>query len=405
YSQNGISFPPPNFGGLVTVALAGGTGDLSFAPNQYYTFVLTINSGNTIVHLTPNEVEVEGSAYFNGVFYAQADMKFIISQTQGCRDADNDGVCDDDDNCPSLANADQADNDGDGEGDACDDDDDNDGILDADELACGSDPMDANSTCEVCDGMDNDLDGNTDEGFDDTDADGIADCVDTCPLDPNNDADGDGVCGNVDNCPTIANADQADNDGDGDGDVCDDDDDNDGILDYCDSEPFIDNYTYSGFENLPASWICGKNNDKVLVCHGGNNPQTNCISGSAVQSHLNHGDYLGECTCEAENFNGEHVNANSSILRNSSIYSGPAAMELLPNPAGDQVNVHLHGLDQAATLTIYDQMGRMVLTQDIDASAHNLSIDLTNGRFGNGVYMVRIHTNDLNLVQRLVITK
>ena len=43
-----------------------------------------------------------------------------------------------------------------------------------------------------------------------------------------NDADGDGIADDQDNCPTVANADQADQDGDGIGDVCDPDRDGDG---------------------------------------------------------------------------------------------------------------------------------------------------------------------------------
>ena len=48
-------------------------------------------------------------------------------------DSDDDGILDDADNCPAVANEDQTDTDSDGEGDACDGDDDNDGVADADD--------------------------------------------------------------------------------------------------------------------------------------------------------------------------------------------------------------------------------------------------------------------------------
>lgn len=48
-------------------------------------------------------------------------------------DFDGDGVTDDKDNCPEIANPDQANNDKDELGDACDPDDDNDGIMDEDD--------------------------------------------------------------------------------------------------------------------------------------------------------------------------------------------------------------------------------------------------------------------------------
>ncbi|HEY5838013.1 MAG TPA: DNA/RNA non-specific endonuclease, partial [Pyrinomonadaceae bacterium] len=129
-------------------------------------------------------------------------------------DTDNDTVPDSSDNCPFVVNTDQANNDGDAQGDACDADDDNDGTLDTDEAACGSDPLNGASTCEVCDGIDNDLNEGVDEGFPNNDNDGLADCVDP-------DDDNDGVPDGDDNCPFVANADQADADQDGIGNVCD----------------------------------------------------------------------------------------------------------------------------------------------------------------------------------------
>src|SRR6185295_8072911 len=89
-----------------------------------------------------------------------------------CTDVDGDGLgCND--NCPTVANANQANADGDALGDACD----------------------------------------------------------TCPGDAQNDADNDGICagagfnppktGQNDNCPTVSNANQANGDSDPLGDACD----------------------------------------------------------------------------------------------------------------------------------------------------------------------------------------
>ena len=159
-------------------------------------------------------------------------------------DTDGDGVNDDVDNCPTIANADQADNDNDGLGDVCDDDDDNDTILDINDNC----PWTANT-----DQADTDNDGEGDMCDDDIDGDGVLNVDDNCPMTANtdqadldgdgigdvcdDDMDGDGVNNTSDNCLMTANTDQADNDNDGMGDVCDDDDDNDTIVDTSDNCP------------------------------------------------------------------------------------------------------------------------------------------------------------------------
>jgi hypothetical protein len=157
-----------------------------------------------------------------------------------CPDADGDGVCNDDDLCPAVADPDQADADGDSVGDACD--------------PCPADPDDTDEDGDGRCGAADNCPTVSNPGQQDADADGAGDACDPCPADPQNDTDGDGVCGDADNCPAAANPGQEDADGDGTGDACDacpadpeDDADGDGVCADVDNCPAVPN---AGQENL-----------------------------------------------------------------------------------------------------------------------------------------------------------
>ena len=85
-------------------------------------------------------------------------------------DMDRDGVGDSEDNCPAIANANQANNDRDTTGDACDDDNDNDGVADAMD-ACPAGSLNAASGADTATTADPDSDGckNSEDVDDDND--------------------------------------------------------------------------------------------------------------------------------------------------------------------------------------------------------------------------------------------
>ena len=138
-------------------------------------------------------------------------------------DTDADGIVDPEDNCPEIANEDQADLDDDGVGDVCDEDVDGDGILNgADNCLTIINPGQANLDGDVCDvdmdgdGVNNNIDNcslQTNASQADKDGDGLGNVCDP-------DIDGDGVLNVNDNCDYAVNPDQADEDGDGRGDAC-----------------------------------------------------------------------------------------------------------------------------------------------------------------------------------------
>lgn len=206
-------------------------------------------------------------------------------------DTDDDTWPDGIDNCPALANPDQADADLDGLGDGCDDDADDDGLVnDNDNCWLNANPgqldEDHDNTGDACDNCptlpnpgqgDADEDGTGDACDDDADNDTLTNAADNCWLVPNldqSDFDGDGlgdVCDpdadndNVnnasDNCWLLPNADQINTDGDEWGNACDTDDDNDDVLDDNDNCPLHANTDQADLNGNGVGDVCDPDAD------------------------------------------------------------------------------------------------------------------------------------------------
>jgi hypothetical protein len=164
-------------------------------------------------------------------------------------DLDSDGVENNRDNCPNVANVDQQDSDADGTGNMCDTDNDNDGVTN--DLDCAPFERDVYpGNTEVCNNIDDNCNDVVDTDADlSNDRDNCGACYNKCAensvctngLCEVIENDGDRILDAEDNCPLVWNLDQKDTDADGQGDACDLDDDNDKSLDVNDCLPLNPN--------------------------------------------------------------------------------------------------------------------------------------------------------------------
>ncbi len=100
-------------------------------------------------------------------------------------------------------------------------------------------------------------------------------------------------------------------------------------------------------------------NAKVTVCHrtgSTKNPcVTICVDQSAVQEHLNHGDYVGKCTndCKAPVTNAKQIEVVEEEI--------PFKLTAYPNPSSSQFTLLVEGdKNEKVEVLVYDMLARLV---------------------------------------------
>jgi hypothetical protein len=146
YARGGSSGGWPSLQMFVDGSPAGAPKEISSTSVQAYTFDLNVSAGTHTIGVNGDNVATGRNLFVDRLLFPDGGG----SQPT---DTDGDGVADSTDNCPAVANPNQADADGDGVGDACGapppPDTDGDGVLDAYDL-CPTQPGPAsNNGCPL----------------------------------------------------------------------------------------------------------------------------------------------------------------------------------------------------------------------------------------------------------------
>lgn len=142
---------------------------------------------------------------------------------------------------------------------------------------------------------------------------------------------------------------------------------------------------------------CGNNSDKVMVCHNG---VSICVASSAVQTHLNHGDYLGSCTARSSSI-------TSAVGIHESTLSVGSGLSVYPNPTAGKFRVQLKGYQASkAVVMIVDVNGRLLTQREVNelGSAQQV-IEFDASSFAAGVYLVKVLSKEGITMEKIVVQR
>jgi uncharacterized delta-60 repeat protein len=137
--------------------------------------------------------------------------------------------------------------------------------------------------------------------------------------------------------------------------------------------------------------ICGKNGDKILVCHKGK--KTLCISSSEVAEHLDHGDQLGACATTITSARNAGIDEPTASVNN---LPSRFQVSVIPNPTITTAKI-IYELpaDGRVSIQLFDVLGRVIQTV-ADASKpagfHNAELNLSSLQHGMYYYRITVRS-------------
>ena len=177
---------------------------------------------------------------------------------------------------------------------------------------------------------------------------------------------------------------------------------------------------WGNIEDLPANFICGNNDHKILVCRVRERPnrptryRTRCVRKGRVKRVLAKGGYLGPCEAvSCGSGQGFIVMEENEIIQGKTISNPTPIIDfqnevtLFPNPAVNEVSIFIKkSVDQAAfgMISIVSPEGQIVKEIHNANIEEKIQLNLTD--FKIGVYFVIVKfENQKPITQRLVIMK
>ena len=103
------------------------------------------------------------------------------------------------------------------------------------------------------------------------------------------------------------------------------------------------------------------------------------------------------------NSNGENLGTEN--FSKVDVQNEQLRLDVFPNPAQEQVTIQWDKELTNSTLTISDQLGKIVLIKSLKSEQLKVNLDLIDSRFKSGTYLVTISKDGYNITKRFVVLK